>query len=112
MINDHKRSEYQCQSTLIWTWLGEENYGNKRLYASEFQVGKKKTTFSKKFVNLKKSSNEYWFKNFPDTHGLFFIFNKTSRIEFILDKRSDNFKSKFSCSHLNQKPNEKDEKDC
>ena len=40
MINDHKRSEYQCQSTLIWTWLGEENYGNKRSY-SEVQVGQK-----------------------------------------------------------------------
>ena len=41
MINDRKRSEYQCQSTLIWTRLGEENYGNKRSYTSEFQVGQK-----------------------------------------------------------------------
>ena len=41
MINGHKRSEYQCQSTLIWIWLGEENYGNKRSYTSEFQVGQK-----------------------------------------------------------------------
>ena len=55
MINDHKRSEYQCQSTLIWTWLGEENYGNKRSY-SEVQVGQKSLcTFSEKFVNLKKA---------------------------------------------------------
>ena len=54
MINDHKRSEYQCQSTLIWTWLGEENYGNKRSY-SEVQVGQKTLCiFSEKFVNLKK----------------------------------------------------------
>ena len=74
MINDHKRSEYQCQSTLIWTWLGEENYGNKRSYTSEFQVGQKKSTFSKKFVNLKKSSNAYWIENFPDTNGLFILF--------------------------------------
>ena len=76
MINDHKRSEYQCQSTLIWTWLGEENYGNKRSYTSEFQVGQKKSTFSKKFMNLKKSSNAYWIENFPDTHGLFFYFEQ------------------------------------
>ena len=55
MINDHKRSEYQCQSTLIWTWLGEENYGNKRSYTSEFQVDQKKSAFSKKFMNLKKA---------------------------------------------------------
>ena len=73
MINDHKRSEYQCQSMLIWTWLGEENYGNKGSY-SEVQVGQKSLcTFSEKFVNLKKSSNAYWIENFPDTHGLFYF---------------------------------------
>ena len=82
MINDHKRSEYQCQSTLIWTWLGEENYGNKRSY-SEVQVGQKSLcTFSEKFVNLKKSSNAYWIENFLDKHG---FQNFYQDIEIIFD---------------------------
>ena len=76
MINDHKRSEYQCQSTLIWTWLGEENYGNKRSYTSDFQGGQKKSTFSREICEPEKKHECILDREFSRHTWTFFYFEQ------------------------------------